>query len=211
MTWQQLQELSPSGFDIRSRNYHCEFWDSFHAHSGGEECRHREALPNLQCKSFCSSFQVKTTGFPTWILSMEQQSSSETAAVMNFYSFVNGVMQTLWIRESGKREGTKSWWMFLVLGKQLILKLTVWILFQRRKAKLSPLVTHTHFNTAALLLALSLPAWRETQGLCLRWETLLHKANSTYSADAEQLLHGLLYHTPQHNNFCWGRKGLFPC
>lgn len=76
--------------------------------AGGEECRQREALPHLQCKSFLSSFQVKTIGFPAWILSMEQQSSSETAPVMNFYSFVNGVMQTLWIRVSGKREGTKN-------------------------------------------------------------------------------------------------------
>lgn len=33
MTWQQLQELSCSGFDVRRRNYHCEIWDSFHAHS----------------------------------------------------------------------------------------------------------------------------------------------------------------------------------
>lgn len=96
MIWWQLQELSPSGFDTKSRKLPLKYETVFTQHRRRGGRLSREDAPDLQCYSYFSCFQVKITGFPAWIFSVEQQSSSETAAVMNFYSFINREIQTLY-------------------------------------------------------------------------------------------------------------------
>lgn len=67
------------------------------------------------------------------------------------------------------------------------------------KAKSHPLIVHTHFTIATLSFAPG--PCVSTQGLYLRWRTLLPRRDSTDTVDVEQLLHGLQHHTPECNKF----------